>query len=233
MSVYVIVPENETLFNKYYHLKSEADNSELSIGGDGAVITPKIADLFGVKMGDTLTIKDADNNTYSIKVAEVAENYTSNYIYMNKGLYEKVFREGVKYNSIISNHSTDEKILAKDLIDSGLVLTLLSWPHYWQLLFFTLKVLGFNDGETNGYVYQEALVLTIVSIAVGLVLGVFLHRFVLGVIEQDNMTLFRKINVSSYVLSVLITVAFSVIMQGITYMKLKTIDMIQSLKSVE
>jgi len=97
----------------------------------------------------------------------------------------------------------------------------------------TLKVLGFRDGETSSYIYREALILTIISIAIGLILGVFLHRFILGVIELNALSLYRTIFAKSYVLASAITLAISFIMQIITYFKLKKINMIESLKSVE
>ena len=97
----------------------------------------------------------------------------------------------------------------------------------------TLKVLGFNDGETNGYIYREAFILTLISTVLGMILGVFLHRFVVGIIEGNAMALFRKIDWDSFVWASVLTIAFSVIMQISTYFKLRKIDMIESLKSVE
>lgn len=97
----------------------------------------------------------------------------------------------------------------------------------------TLKVLGFYDGETNEYIYREAAILTLISIAVGLVLGIGLHHFVMSQIERESIVYFKNIKVLSFVWAFLITMVFSGIMQVITYFKLKKIDMIESLKSVE
>ena len=97
----------------------------------------------------------------------------------------------------------------------------------------TLKVLGFRDGETNAYIYREAALLTIISIAVGLILGMWLHRFVIVVIEGTARVLFKKISWQYFLISGLMTVAFSIIMQVVTYCKLRTINMVESLKSVE
>ncbi|MDR0287276.1 MAG: ABC transporter permease, partial [Clostridiales bacterium] len=97
----------------------------------------------------------------------------------------------------------------------------------------TLKVLGFKDGETNAYIYREAIILTIISIIVGLVLGVFLDNLIIGIFEDESSVLIRQIHLSSFIWAALITIAFSVLMQVFTYIKLKRIDMIESLKSVE
>ncbi len=97
----------------------------------------------------------------------------------------------------------------------------------------TLKVLGFYDMETNEYIYREALLLTIISIAAGLLLGIGLHRFVMGVIEREEFVYFKSVKGLSFLWTFLITMAFSLIMQITTYFNLKKIDMIESLKSVE
>ncbi|MCL2288381.1 MAG: ABC transporter permease [Candidatus Bathyarchaeota archaeon] len=97
----------------------------------------------------------------------------------------------------------------------------------------TLKVLGFRDSETNAYIYREAIILTIISICIGMVLGTILHHAVLNIIEANVLSLSKSIELSSYVMACAITMTFSVFMQIITYFKLKKIDMIESLKSVE
>lgn len=97
----------------------------------------------------------------------------------------------------------------------------------------TLKVLGFYDKEANQYIYREAFMLTLLSIGVGLIAGIYFHRFLIGFIEGDDNVYFRNIHGISFVWVILIIIIFSVIMQIVTYFKMKKIDMIESLKSVE
>ncbi|MEI3530503.1 MAG: FtsX-like permease family protein [Bacilli bacterium] len=97
----------------------------------------------------------------------------------------------------------------------------------------TLKVLGFYDREVSNYVYREIFILTLIGIGCGLFLGVFLHKFVMITAEMDFIMFKRGINVSSYILATLVTILFSIIVLITTYFKLKKVDMIESLKSVE
>lgn len=97
----------------------------------------------------------------------------------------------------------------------------------------TLKVLGFYDREVSNYVYREIIILTLIGIGFGLVLGIYLHKFVMLTAELDFIMFKRGINLSSYILAVIVTIIFSFIVQITTYFKLKKIDMIESLKSVE
>ncbi len=97
----------------------------------------------------------------------------------------------------------------------------------------TLKVLGFYDSEVTGYVYRENVLITILGIAVGCLLGVVLHRFVIVTAEIDAITFYRQIQVRSFVYSGILTAVFSIIINLAMYFKLKKIDLAASMKSVE
>lgn len=97
----------------------------------------------------------------------------------------------------------------------------------------TLKVLGFYDKEVSSYVYRETLFLTIFGILLGLVAGIFLHMYVINVAETDNILFLHNILWPSYIYSFLIIILFTIIVQIITNRRLKKIDMVESLKSVE
>ena len=97
----------------------------------------------------------------------------------------------------------------------------------------TLKVLGFNGRESNEYIYRETLVIVIIGIIVGLIIAVPLHRVITGFIEGDDMMFLKNVKVLSFVFASMLTLIFALIMQLVTYFKLKKVDMIESLKSVE
>lgn len=97
----------------------------------------------------------------------------------------------------------------------------------------TLKVLGFFDREVSAYVNRENIMLTVIGTAAGLLMGVALHRYVMTTVETDTLMFGRMIRWYSYLFSVLLTFAFSVIVNGVQFFKLRKIDMVESLKSVE
>ena len=97
----------------------------------------------------------------------------------------------------------------------------------------TIKVLGFYDKEVYNYISRETVLLTIMGIALGLVAGYFLNYYIIGTCEINMLRFAKVINPLSYLYAVLITVAFTLIVNLITYFALKKIDMISSLKSVE
>lgn len=97
----------------------------------------------------------------------------------------------------------------------------------------TLKVLGFYDAEVSKYVFRENILLTFFGSIFGIFLGIILHRYVILTAEIDMMMFGRNIYFKSYIFSILLTFVFSMIVNIVTHWKLKKIDMIESLKSVE
>ncbi len=97
----------------------------------------------------------------------------------------------------------------------------------------TLKVLGFYDGEVNSYVMRENIILTVIGIILGVGLGKVLHGFVIGTCEIEAVMFGRLIKLPSYLYSAALTLIFSFIICFFTYFRLKKVDMIESLKSVE
>lgn len=97
----------------------------------------------------------------------------------------------------------------------------------------TLKVLGFYDREVSAYVYRENILLTLIGAAAGVVLGIILHRFVIITVEIEECMFGRNIKLLSFIISILITCLFSFMVNVVMHYKLKKIDMVESLKSVE
>ena len=272
LSVYVVIPEeNNQTFKNYFNLLDNKTGKEISLNNDGIIITPKIADKLKLEVGDKLIIQSQSGEEKKVTIENIAENYISNYIYMSKELYKKLFNEDVTYNMIASDNNKNTN--AKDILNSGSVMSInfskdlmesankeikglnnivilivvvssmLALTVLYNLTSIniserereiaTLKVLGFNGRESNEYIYRETLVIVIIGIIVGLIIAVPLHRVITGFIEGDDMIFLKNVKVLSFVYSSMLTLLFAIIMQVVTYFKLRKVDMIESLKSVE
>ena len=97
----------------------------------------------------------------------------------------------------------------------------------------TFKLLGFYNNELATYVYRENVILTAMGIVLGIVMGIVLHRFVMITVETDVYMFGRELRLLSILIAIVLTVIFTAIVNGITYFRLKKIDMVESLKSVE
>ncbi len=273
LETYMIVPENSEEFKKYYTLKSIKTDKIVPLSDDGVIITQKMAKLLKLNVGDTIKIRDTNNILYLLKVSDIVENYTFNYIYMNKDMYEEVFGRPALYNIIVSDNHADKSTMAKNLISSDkvsyvsytndnlntfnklvsglnsiiyliiVVSSLLALIVLYNLTTIniserkrevaTLKVLGFYDNDVNEYIYRETIILSFIGILIGFVLGVLLHQYVIRLVETDSTVFIKIIRPLSYLYSFIITITLIFVIQLVTYFKLKKINMIESLKSVE
>lgn len=97
----------------------------------------------------------------------------------------------------------------------------------------TIKVLGFYSWETASYVFRENFILTGIGAVLGLGLGKLLHVFIMNCINVEAVSFDSRITWVSYVLSVVLTFIFAVIVNLFMLLKLNKINMAESLKSVE
>ena len=97
----------------------------------------------------------------------------------------------------------------------------------------TIRVLGFYPKEVTRYIYRETGTLTAVGILLGFVVGKGLHLLVIRVVVPDFAMLDPSLGLLNYLLPAVITVVISVLLMGYFHRKLKTIDMVEALKSVE
>ena len=97
----------------------------------------------------------------------------------------------------------------------------------------TLKVLGFYDGELSAYIYRENVILTVFGVAMGMVMGKLLHQWLIFTVEIDMLMFGRQLSLSSYAYAVVLTVLFSLLVNLAAHRKLKKLDMVESLKTVE
>ena len=97
----------------------------------------------------------------------------------------------------------------------------------------TIKVLGFREREVDVYINRENIILTILGTLVGLILGSILHQYVIRTMEIDTMMFGREVNVDSYIWSIVLTISFSILVNFFMHFKLKHVNMVESLKSVD
>ena len=97
----------------------------------------------------------------------------------------------------------------------------------------TIKVLGFFEREVEAYVYRESNVLTVIGMLLGLVGGIFLHMFIMRTVEVDMVMFGRDIKPLSFLLSAVLTVAFSLLVNLGMKRKLRNISMVESMKAPE
>ena len=97
----------------------------------------------------------------------------------------------------------------------------------------TIKVLGFRRREVYDYIFRENILLSIIGSICGTMFGYILHQFIIRTVELEVTMFVRSINLSSYILAVLITLAFTYFINFTMRRVLNKVDMVESLKSIE
>lgn len=121
-NVTIMVPEDETVFEDYIHLRDYDSKEPLAIPEEGAIITKKLAMLLDVEPGMEITIEDSDENEYTVPIEGVAEHYVNHNLYLSPDTYETIFDEIptydtrlVHYNQSVSKE--DEEAIEDQLFD--------------------------------------------------------------------------------------------------------------------
>ena len=97
----------------------------------------------------------------------------------------------------------------------------------------TIKVLGFYKNETAAYVFNENTVLTFLGALLGILLGKWMHAFVMSRLKIDMISFDTHVAFISYALSICMTFLFMLIVNRFMNRKLNRINMAESLKSVD
>ena len=97
----------------------------------------------------------------------------------------------------------------------------------------TLKVLGFYDRELYAYIYRENVILTIFGVCLGMLMGKLLHQWLILTVEIDLLMFGRVLEPTSYGYAAALTALFSLLINLAAHRKLKKLDMVESLKTVE
>ena len=275
-TAYLTVPEDSGKYGSFVELQDRKTGVPYCLNDTDVIITEKLAELLGIKAGDTLKITDKDMER-EVTVGAVAENYLMSYVYMSPTLYRQTFGQTPEWNKIeafipglnsdnsddysaqllqleaVSGTSTTDYVRSKfeEVLDSLDIVTLILMTAAGMLAFIvlynlnniniterrrelaTIKVLGFYDLEVAEYVYRENVMLTAIGALCGAVLGKYLHAFIITSVETDVIMFIRRADFSSYVYAVVITFGFSIFVNWLMYFRLRKIDMVESLKSVE
>lgn len=102
-----------------------------------------------------------------------------------------------------------------------------------QYQFATLKVLGFSDKRIKNIFIEQNIWITALSVIIGLPSGYYLAAWLFKACLDDNFDFGVHINISTYILATVLTFTVSYLVSLYLARKVKTIDMVSSLKGNE
>ncbi|MBO5069331.1 MAG: FtsX-like permease family protein [Roseburia sp.] len=72
-----------------------------------AVISHKIADQYGIGVGDTITLRDDDMRTIQVEISGIFQNFVYNYVYISSDTYTDQLGEAPEYKTAYVNLEED------------------------------------------------------------------------------------------------------------------------------
>lgn len=273
-SIHMVAVENPDEVGDFISLHTKKQEPIAYPKEGEAVLSKKVAETYAVKKGDTILLRDSDNNEMHLKVTGICENHIYNYVYIAPESYEKQIGDVVFKNVYVrlpdasDIHEVSAVLMKADGVTAVTVNSdmlsrisqMMSCMNYIVIIIIicagalafivlynlnninitervreiaTIKVLGFYPKETASYVFRENMVLTAIGCGLGLILGKWFHRFVMGEIQIDMVSFNVQINAVSYLFSVLLTMGFAWIVNCMMTGKLERINMAESLKSID
>lgn len=97
----------------------------------------------------------------------------------------------------------------------------------------TIKVLGFYDKEVTLYIYRETIILSFFGILVGFLMGDFLYLYILTAVPPEDVMFNPSLGWKGFLIPVIIVTIITVILGFIINRRLKNVNMLEALKSVE
>ena len=88
-TVSIIAMKSSDSFSDYVNLKTVS--GDLDFGRGNVIITEKMANDLGIKVGGEIYLASTDGSTYSASVSGIVRNYTNHYVYMTDESYEEIF----------------------------------------------------------------------------------------------------------------------------------------------
>ena len=97
----------------------------------------------------------------------------------------------------------------------------------------TIRVLGFHEREVENYIFRETNTLSVIGTLLGLLIGVWLHSFIVRTVEIDMVMFGRSIYFTSFLYSFGISMVFTFIVNCIMRRQIKKVDMVEAMKANE
>ena len=97
----------------------------------------------------------------------------------------------------------------------------------------TLKVLGYHQKEIRRLMMRENNMTAILGVLLGIIPGIWLTGTILKMCEYESMVFVARVSPASILLACAITYVFTCMIEYLLTRKVRTIDMVEALKSVE
>lgn len=275
--VSLLVPLSTRHFDTFVTLQNPTNYQSQKLTNSGAFISEKLAQLWHLKSGQSLTLRNTQGKQYRLKIAGITQMYVGHWLYLTPQYYQQVFHHSATSNgqllqlkvhneaainqiswrlnrqpaavTVVQSNAVKQVInnILNGLNNLVIIITLAASALAFVVLFTltninvserireisTIKVLGFYPREVVLYIYREVFILTLISIALGMLGGYELHHYIMQTLPPDIAMVDLTLRITNFLVSGSMTIIFSMIVMAFMAQKIKHIDMLGALKSVD
>ena len=97
----------------------------------------------------------------------------------------------------------------------------------------TIKVLGFFPREVSMYIYRETIILSIIGVPVGWAFGRVLQLYIINAVPPEQVMFSPECGSACFVVPAIVVAAVVTLLYFVVKRRLRTVDMLEALKSVD
>ena len=143
--IQLMIVENKDSVNEFITLRDRFSKENYELNDDSIIVTERISKILGIKKGDTVLIKNENDEEREVEVLGITEHYVSHYMYMTANLYKELYNDELKYNTILiqtMEQSQEKHAIGRELLKHSDVSSVIIFSDSTVQLDETVKTLN-------------------------------------------------------------------------------------------
>ncbi len=145
--VQIVVADNLSDLDGLINIYDVETDEKANITENEIGLTDKTAELLEVSVGDSIIIKNSDDEEFEVKISNIIENYVQHYVFMTKATYEEIFNETYDDNVILIKSvelsEEEQDLLATELMNRIEVASVTNMKAFEKTIEETLELLNY------------------------------------------------------------------------------------------
>lgn len=109
LSGYLYIPEDAARLKDFISLHERVSGDDIPFGSGSVVLTEKLANTLGIRVGDQVALKNDDEKLVTFTVTGISENYVYHYVYIDPALYRERMGEAAAFNALVADCTIADK----------------------------------------------------------------------------------------------------------------------------
>ena len=120
-SLVVFVPQDVDMMPEYFQFRHRTNSDPITFDEDAVIVTEKLCERQGWKVGDTITLRDGDGDEAKLTITDICENYIYHYVYLSPKTYQEAFGKEMEVNSLLCKLPEEITLQEEEALGSDLL----------------------------------------------------------------------------------------------------------------